>query len=75
MSEYREANKLAIGYGEMSYRSHDIASRRSCPARFAGLIHLVHNLEKIGHGTFKVVAQLGDVSKVHAASAVVIQLG
>jgi hypothetical protein len=37
--------------------------------------HLAHNFEEIGNRAFKVIAQLGDVSKVHAVRAVVIQLG
>jgi hypothetical protein len=35
---------------------------------------LPQNLEKIGHGTFKVITQLGDIIKVHALRAVVVQL-
>ena len=38
-------------------------------------VHLARNLEEIRHGTFEVIAELGDVSKLDAARAVVVQLG
>src|SRR5271156_2272219 len=37
--------------------------------RLSELGHLSHYLEKIRHGTVKVIAKFGDVSKVHSARA------
>jgi len=35
----------------------------------------MHNLEKIGHGAVKVFTKLGDIGKVNASCAVIIELG